>query len=140
MIAALLTGILALASPLPAPACHGGDISVTDVRINVVKASSKTSPADRLLITGDFTNVGTKSQKPETAQHAELLRDGAVLSTQPLPALAAGVKYPLQFRIFRPTDQRKDAVTVTVRYVLDDPHAARTNNCTPTNDSMQKTF
>lgn len=113
---------------------------MTDVRISVVKASSKTSPADRVLITGDFTNVGSKSQRPETAQHAELVRDGNVLQTQPLPALQAGVTYPLQFRIFRPTDQRKDSVAVTVRYVLDDPHAARSNNCTPTNDSMQKTF
>jgi hypothetical protein len=140
MIALLLTGLLAMASPLPSPACHGGDISVTDVRINVVKGSARTATADRLLITGDFTNVGTESQIPHTAQHAELMRDGAIIATQPLPALGKGVTYPLQFRIFRDTSQRTDPITVIVRYVLDAPHQTSRDNCTLTNDSLQKTF
>jgi hypothetical protein len=140
MIALLLTGLLAMASPLPTPACHGGDISVTDMRIKVIKASASTANADRLLITGDFTNVGTASQIPHTEQHAELLRDGAVVATQPLPALAKGVTYPLQFRIFRETSQRTDPIALIVRYVLDAPHATSRDNCTLTNDSLQKTF
>jgi hypothetical protein len=140
MLAALLTGLLALASPSPVPACHGGDISVTDVRISVVKGSARTATADRLLITGDFTNVGSISQQPHTAQHAELLRDGVIVGTQPLPALAQGVTYPLQFRLFRDTSQRTDPIAVIVRYVLDEPNKPLRNNCTLTNDSLQKTF
>ena len=144
MIAVVFSGLLALASPDPAasPACHGGDISVTALRIKVIKGSAKTATADRLLITGDFTNVGLRAQQPHIAQHAEMLRDGAVVATQPLPALAANVTYPLQFRIFRDTSQRTDPVGVTVRYVLDDKSQARSlqNNCSLTNDSLSKTF
>ena len=137
MVAVFLAGVLALASP--APACDGGDISVTDLRIKVIKAD-RTVTADRLLITGVFTNVGPEAQQPHTAQHAELLRGGTVIAQQPLPALAAGVAYPLQFRIFRSTSQRTDPVEVLVRYVLDDKRHSVRNNCSPTNDSLQKTF
>jgi len=140
MIALILSSVLALASPEPSPACHGGDISVTDMRINVVKGSTRTATADRLLITGNFTNVGTASQEPHTLQHAELLRGGVVVGSQPLPALAQNVTYPLQFRIFRDTSERTDPIALTVRYVLDGPKRANRNNCTLTNDSMSKTF
>jgi hypothetical protein len=138
MIAVILAGTLAMASP--APACPGPDISVTDLQINVIKGSPKAATDDRLLITGTFTNVGTRAQQPHVAQHAELLRDGQIVAQQPLPALAAGVAYPLQFRIFRATSQRTDPIEVLVRYVLDDKHRVPRNNCSPTNDSLQKTF
>ena len=138
MIAVFLAGVLALATP--ASTCAGSDISVTDLQIKVINGSAKTATEDRLLITGVFTNVGTEPQQPHLAQHAELLRDGAVVATQPLPALAAGVAYPLQFRIFRATTQRTDPVEVFVRYVLDDKRRPMRNNCSPVNDSLQKTF
>jgi hypothetical protein len=140
MVAVLLASLVALASPMPSPACHAGDISVTDLQIKVIKASARTSTADRLLITGVFTNVGSRAQEPHTAQHAELLRDGAIVGTQILPALGAKVTYPLQFRIFRDTSQRTDPIAVEVRYVLDDKRSVARNNCSLTNDSLQKTF
>lgn len=139
MVAALLAGILALASPAP-PVCHGADISVTDLQIKVIKGSAKTATADRLLITGVFTNVGALPQQPRVNQHAELLRDGNVVAQQPLPPLASGVSYPLQFRIFRDTSQRTDPIEVLVRYVLDDTGRVRRNNCSQANDSLTKTF
>jgi hypothetical protein len=139
MIAVFLAGVLAMATPSPAP-CQGSDISVTDLQIKVIKGSVRTATADRLLITGVFSNIGTESQLPHTAQHAELLRDGNVVAQQPLPALAAGVAYPLQFRIFRATSQRTDPIEVLVRYVLDDQQHANRNNCSRANDSLQKTF
>lgn len=139
MIGVFLVGVLALATPTPAP-CPGSDISVTDLQIKVIKGSPKAATADRLLITGTFTNVGMKSQQPNLAQHAELLRDGVVVATQQLPALAMHVAYPLQFRIFRATTQRTDPVMVLVRYVLDDKRRALRNNCSGVNDSLQKTF
>jgi hypothetical protein len=139
MIGVLLAGILALATPTPGP-CPGSDISVTDLQIKVIKGSAKTATADRLLITGTFTNVGTEPQQPNLAQHTELLRDGVVVATQPLPALGAGVAYPLQYRIFRATTQRTDPVMVLVRYVLDDKRHPLRNNCSGVNDSLQKTF
>lgn len=125
---------------MPSPSCSGGDISVTALRINVIKGSARTATADRLLITGDFTNVGGRSQEPHTAQHAEILRDGVVIGTQALPSLAKDVTYPLQFRIFRDTTHRTDPIAVIVRYVLDDKKITMRNNCTGANDSMSKTF
>jgi len=138
MIAAFLAGYLALVSP--GPVCEGADISVTDLQIKVIKGSARTATADRLLITGVFSNVGTLPQQPHVTQHAELVRDGNVIAQQPLPPLAAGVAYPLQFRIFRDTSQRTDPIEVLVRYVLDDKHRELRNNCSATNDSLTKTF
>lgn len=139
MVAVLLAGLLAVVSPTASP-CPGSDISVTDLQIKVIKGSTHTATADRLLITGVFTNVGSQPQQPTVVQRAELLRDGAVVAQQPLPPLAAGVAYPLQFRIFRATSQRTDPIEVLVRYVLEDKNHAHRNNCSRTNDSLQKTF
>ena len=138
MIAALLAGVLALASP--DPSCTGPDISVTALRINVVKGSVKTSTPDRFLITADLTNIGMQPQLARVAQHAELVRNGSVVATQPLPALASGVTYPLQFRVFRDAAQRKDPLEVLVRYVLDDKPKMPQMNCSSANDAMQKIF
>jgi hypothetical protein len=138
MIALLLAGILATAAPLPA--CHGSDISVTALRIKLLKATATTATQDRLLITGDFTNVGALDQETTVHQHAELLRNGAVVARQTLPPLAAGTTYPLQFRIFRETAQRTDPVQVLVRYVLDDRRHIDRNDCIATNDSLTKVF
>ena len=138
MIAVALAGVLALASP--EPVCVGPDISVTALRIHVVKGSVKTSTPDRFLITADLTNIGTSPQAPRVAQHAELVRDGAVVATQSLPSLAGGVTYPLQFRVFRDAGARKDPLEVLVRYVLDDKVKMPEMNCSGANDSMQKIF
>ena len=138
MIADVLAGALALASP--DPICAGPDISVTDIRISLVKGSVKTSTPDRFLITADLTNVGSAAQAPRLGQHAELVRDGAVVESQPLPSLASGVTYPLQYRIFRDAKQRKDPLEVLVRYVLDDKGVANQMNCSGANDSLQKIF
>lgn len=138
MIALVLASILGTASPVPA--CHAGDISVTALRVKLIKGSAPSATADRLLITGDFTNVGENSQEASVRQHAELLRNGVMVAQQPLPGLAAGTTYPLQFRIFRETSQRTDPVQVLVRYVLDEPHRIRRNNCLATNDSLTRVF
>ena len=138
MIAAVIAGILALASP--DPSCTGPDISVTGLRISLVKGSDKTNVPDRFLITADLTNVGGAPQQPRVAQHTELVRDGSVVATQPLPPLASGITYPLQFRIFRSPKQRKDPLEVLVRYVLDEKTRSPLANCLGTNDSMQKIF
>ncbi len=139
MVAVILAGLLAVVAP-PASPCPGSDISVTDLQIKVIKGNTRTATADRLLITGVFTNIGSEPQQPHVVQRAELLRDGAVVAQQPLPPLAAGVAYPLQFRIFRATSQRTDPVEVLVRYVLDEKNHVNRNNCSRTNDSLQKTF
>ena len=138
MIAAVLAGVLALASP--DPTCPGPDISVTGMRINVVKGSAKTNTRDRFLITADLTNIGMAPQMPHVAQHAELVRDGTMVASQTLPALASGVTYPLQFRVFRDPAQRKEPLEVLVRYVLDDKAKTGAMNCSSANDSLQKTF
>ena len=91
MIAVVMAGVLALASP--EPTCTGPDISVTDLRLDVVKGSTKTNTPDRFLVTADLTNIGTQAQQPHVRQHAELVRDGVVVATQPLPSLAGAVTY-----------------------------------------------
>lgn len=140
MIAVFLAGVLlAQASPAASPACRAGDISVTNLNGKTVKGSSRIGTDDRLLLTADFSNVGGTAQAPHTAQHAEVVHDGAVIASQPLPALAAGVTYPMTFRVFRAKADAKNQFAVTVRYVLDDPQKAR-NNCSAGNDSIQKTF
>jgi hypothetical protein len=140
MIAVFLAGVLlAQASPGASPACHAGDISITDLKGKTVKGSPRLGTDDRLLLTADFTNVGGAAQEPHTPQHAEVLHEGAVLASLPLPALGAGVKYPMTFRIFRAKADAKNQFAVTVRYVLDDAQRAR-NNCSGGNDSIQKTF
>jgi hypothetical protein len=138
MIAVVLAGALALASP--EPVCPGPDISVTDIRISLVKGSEKTNTPDRFLITADLTNIGSGAQAPHLGQHAELVRDGSVVASQPLPPLASGVTYPLQYRIFRDAKQRKDPLEVLVRYVLDEKGEANQMNCSGANDSLQKIF
>jgi hypothetical protein len=140
MIAVFLAGmLLAQAQSGASPTCHAGDISVTDLRGKTIKGNGR-GVDDRLLLTADFANVGAKAQEPHTKQHAELVRDGTVISTQPLPALATNVTYPLVFRIFRNKTTDAGPITVTVRYVLDEAHKPQRNNCSPTNDSLQKTF
>jgi hypothetical protein len=134
MIAAVLAGVLAFASP--DPPCSGPDISVTDLRINLVKGSDKANLPDRFLITADLSNIGSASQVPRVAQHVELVRDGAVV----LPSLAGGVTYPLQFRIFRDPKQRTDPLEVLVRYVLDVKSKMPEMNCSGSNDALQKIF
>jgi hypothetical protein len=138
MIAVVLAGMLGLASP-PAP-CKGADISVTDLRIKLVKGTPKTGTLDRVLITADMTNIGDAPQRPHLQQHAELMRDGMIVATQSFPALAAGVTYPLQFRLFRNPGPQSSPLEVLVRYVLDTKSPAATSNCSAANDSLQKTF
>ncbi len=141
MIAVFLAGLVALTSPAPsATACTGSDISVTDLQIKVIKGSAKTSTDDRLLITGTFKNVGSESQQPHLAQHAELLRDGNVVATQILPALAAGVEYPLQFRIFRATTERTDPVMCWCGTCSTTNGGRNAITARRLNDSLQKTF
>ena len=80
MIAQVLAGVLALASP--SAVCKGADISVTDLRVKLVKGSPKTGTLDRILITADMTNIGDAPQRPHLPQHAELVRNGVVVATQ----------------------------------------------------------
>lgn len=138
MIAQVLSGVLALASP-SAP-CKGADISVTDLRIKLVKGTPKAGTLDRILITADMTNIGDAPQRAHLAQHAELMRDGMVVATQSFPALDAGVTYPLQFRLFRTPGPQSEPLEVLVRYVLDSKVQPGNANCSSANDSLQKIF
>lgn len=136
LIAVVTAGIVALASPTP---CPGADLSVTALAMKVVKATKKNPAADRVLITANMSNIGELAQRPNIAQHAELVQNGKVTETQRFPALGAGVVYPLQFRIFRDPTLRKEPLQVMVRYVLDDRSVAG-ENCSVANDKMEKIF
>jgi hypothetical protein len=137
MLLALAAG-LALAPVTPTP-CPFADIAVAAIRLKLVKARGVVT-SDRLIVTADLVNVGAQGQAPGIRQHAELIRNGAVIAKQPLPALAAGVRYPLAFGIFRDTSQRTDPLEVMVRYVLDGARSPERQNCSAANDRLTKTF
>ena len=121
----------------PASACTGPDIAITQIKYAEVRGS--TAVPDRVVLTADVVNVGTRSQMPGIAQHVELLHDGRVLATERVRGLRAGERYPVGLRLFRPHAQRKEPLEIVVRFVADD-RRARSENCSTANDSLEKTF
>lgn len=129
--------IIAQALGSPTPACTGPDITVSIVRYAVTKGSATTP--DRVVIYANVTNVGEVSQTAGVVQHVELVRDGRRLVSEPVRALRAHEKFLVALRIFREPAERKEPLEVVVRYVPDD-RRAKSENCNPTNDSLQKIF
>ncbi len=134
----MLALLLAFADPAPAasPNCPGADPAVTSVVSQLIK---KRNSPDHYVITTTLTNIGTESQTADITQRVEMVRNGVVLAPQTVPALGAGVAYPLAFAVFRPAAERSQPLTVTIRYVLQAGDAAR-NACNRSNDELTKTF
>jgi hypothetical protein len=128
--------LLADAAPAPAATCATADPAVTSLTSQLIKHRGG---LDHYVITTTVTNVGAQSQTPDVTQRVELLRNGAVLAPQTLPALGAGVSYKLAFAVDRSPDQRAQPLTVSVRYVLESGDAAH-NACDRSNDEITKTF
>lgn len=133
MFALLLADV---ASPAPAPTCAAADPAVTSLTSQLFK---KRGGVDHYVITTTVTNVGAQSQTPDITQRVELLRNGAVLAPQTVPALGAGVAYKLAFAVDRPVSERDHPLTVTIRYVLASGDPAH-NACDRANDEVTKTF
>ncbi len=130
----LAVPIALVASEGPA-ICRSADIAVTSLTVKVIK--HKTS--DHYVVTSNVQNVGRHTQQPNTVQRVELLRGGIVLAPQALPALDAGVTYPVSFSLDRPATERGVPLELTIRYVAG-TQAGPHNNCSGANDSLTKTF
>jgi hypothetical protein len=128
----LLAGLAAS----PEPDCDGADPASTNVTSQLFK---RHGGDDHFVITATITNVGRRSQTTDITQRVDLLRGGVVLAPQSVPALGAGVAYKLAFAVDRPSGQRSQPLTLTLRYVLSSGDSAR-NACNRSNDEITKTF
>lgn len=136
----MLDLFLAFADVAPAPApsstCAAADPAITFVGVQLFK---KHDAPDHYVITTTLTNIGPQSQTPDITQRVELVRNGAVLAPQVVPALGAGVAYKLAFAVDRPSADRAQPLTVTIRYRLESGDAAH-NACDRSNDEVTKMF
>jgi len=123
-------------APTPAATCAAADPAVTNV---VSQRFKRRDGDDHYVITATLTNLGARSQTPDITQRVELVRNGAVLAPQTVPALGAGVAYKIAFAVNRPAGERAQPLIVTVRYVLMSGDAAH-NACDRSNDEITKTF
>ncbi len=129
----LLLAATLSASPTPCPA----DLLVANARVKATAGS--TGGDDQYVVTVDVTNRGSAAQPPQTRQHLEILRDGAVLGSQLIPVLGARQAYAAAFRIHVPHRRGGAATPVEFRYVLDSKNAAAAN-CTTVNDRLTATL
>ncbi|HEY0615840.1 MAG TPA: CARDB domain-containing protein [Candidatus Elarobacter sp.] len=133
MLPFVLAGLLLAASPSPCPA----DLLVANPQLKVVRAIDRSR--DNYVVTVDVKNRGTAAQPPGTAQHLALVRDGATLGTQPVPALGPNQTYIAAFRVQLPHQSKRAPFPVEFRYVLDSKNASRAN-CTSVNDRLSATL
>lgn len=124
------------ASPAPKPACAAADPAITYVGSQLIK---KRGGVDHYVITTTVTNIGLEGQTPDITQRIELVRKGEVQAPQSLPALETGNAYKVAFAVDRPSSERSQPLTVTIRYVLTSGNAAR-NACDRGNDETTTTF
>jgi hypothetical protein len=129
---------LALAAVLTsgAPSACPADPLVANARLKIVHASAG---VDNYTVTVDVKNGGVLAQPRDTQQHLDLVRDGAVIGTQPVPALGGSQTYVAAFRVQVPHVRRRPPYRVVFRYVLDSNNAARAN-CTTGNDALSATL
>ncbi len=133
MLPLLLAAALAAASPSPCPS----DLLVANPRLKVVRARDRAF--DNFIVTVDVTNRGEREQLAQTQQHLELVQNGAVLGTQPIPGLGPKQAYVAAFRIELPHQAKRPPLVVEFRYVLDSKDAPR-ENCTTANDRLTATL
>jgi hypothetical protein len=130
MLPFALLAVLALADADPSPCA---DLLVASPKLQVVKAPNPGFYS--AVVTVDVRNRGVVAQPAATQQHLEIVQNGTVLGTQPIPPLRAQQHYPAAFRIQLPASQRKERLDVTFRYVLDSHNAAQAN-CSASNDLL----
>lgn len=128
----LAAAAVATASPCPA------DLLVAHPRLKLAPDTQRGFQHD--IVTVDVTNRGTREQRPDTKQHLDLLRDGVVIGSQPIPALGPGVAYIAAFRLRLPAARRHVPLVVRFHYVLDAGQDASRENCTTANDVLDATL
>jgi hypothetical protein len=133
MLPLLLAAAVATAAPSPCPS----DLLVASPRLKVVRANDRSR--DNYVVTVDVKNRGVAAQPEDTLQHVELVREGAVIGTQPVPALGANESYAAAFRLQLAHQRKRPPFRVEFRYALDSKNASRAN-CTSANDRLTATL
>lgn len=136
----MLPALLAAAAltMAPASATCPTDLLLAEPRLKVVRATDRA--LDNYVVTVDVKNRGSAGQTPDVAQHLELIRDGTVIGTQPIPPLGPNQDYIAAFRLQLPHAQRRPPFPVTFHYVLDSKGDAARNNCSSANDRLSVTL
>ena len=129
--------LLAAALATTPPATCPSDLLVANPRLKVVRSNDR--DIDNYLFEADIKNRGTAAQPDNTRQHLALVRDGAVIGTQPVPGLDAGESYAAAFRVRLPHQRKRAPLTVEFLYVLDSKNGSRAN-CTSVNDRLTATL
>ncbi len=132
MLPLVLAAAMASASPKPCPA----DLLVANPRLKIVRA--REGDRDNYVVTVDVKNRGTAAQPAGTVQHLELIRNGASIGTQPVPALGPNQSYVAAFRVQLPRKKR-GPFPIGFHYVLDSKNAPSAN-CTSVNDRLSTTL
>lgn len=133
-VAAFLVGAAAAPAASPTP-CPAADLAIVDIRVKLVK---RRSAADHYVVTGTVQNRGARQQPVGIAQRVELVRAGAALASETVPALGAGVAYDVAFVLDRPRAERRAPLTVTLRYAAGG--VRERNGCAAHGDTLTKTF
>lgn len=132
MIPLLLAAALAAASPCPA------DLLVANPRLKVTQGLQR--GFQHYIVTVDVTNRGSGAQSEGIHQRLDLLRDGQVIGSQPVPALGASQAYVAAFRLRLPAVRKRAPLVVRFHYVLESGGDAARENCTTANDILDATL
>lgn len=132
MIATFVAAALATTPP-PCPS----DPLIANPRLKIVRAREK--GFDNYIVTVDVRNGGRQTQPLATRQHLELVQNGAVLGSQPVPVLGAQESYIAAFRVQLSHQAPRPPFAIEFRYVLDSRNPAQAN-CNSTNDRLAATL
>ena len=132
MLPLLFASYLAAASP----ACP--DPALANPRLKVVRADVR--GFDDYIVTVDVANRGDAPQTAGIGQRLDLLQNGRVLGSQPIPALGPRQTYLTAFRIRLPHERKRKPLAAEFRYVLADGTRAARENCSTANDALSATL
>lgn len=130
MLPIVLAAVLAAACP--------ADPLLASPRLKVAPAGEK--GYQHLIVSINVTNRGPLPQVIGTRQHLELLRDGQLVGSQPLPALGPATAYTATFRLRVPAQRRRAPLHVRFRYVLESGGDRAREDCDAGNDVLDATL
>lgn len=129
----MLALLLAAGLSSPPPRCPS-DPLIANPRLKIVRARERSF--DHYIVTVDVKNDGRFAQPPGTGQHLELVQNGKVLGTQPIPPLGMLESYAAAFRVRLAHQSPRPPFAIELRYVLDSARDAARANCDPSNDRL----
>ena len=118
------------------PACP--DPGLANPHLKVVRADVR--GFDDYIVTVEVGNRGAAPQSAGIDQHLDLLQDGRILGSQPIPALGPKQTYVSAFRIRLPHERKRKPLAAEFRYVLADGSRSARENCSSANDALSATL